>query len=184
MSWRPARASKPCCRCAASYPPCRWRRRSRPRISPPSCSLRGCAGSISLATTMRRARARRRVLIDRAQAAGIEAIVLSPTLDDFNEDLRGSASMRYGRRLRLSSPRKTSRAFSNRRREPERGRRNTASAGVSCRVGSRRLSFGSERTAPTAFLEGDRGGKRSGPAMASGRLFSVGGEPPLHREAK
>jgi len=27
-------------------------------------------------------------LIDRARAAGIEAIVLSPTLDDFNEDLR------------------------------------------------------------------------------------------------
>ena len=27
-------------------------------------------------------------LIDRAQEAGIEAIVLSPTLGDFNEDLR------------------------------------------------------------------------------------------------
>ena len=27
-------------------------------------------------------------LIDRARAAGIEVIVLSPTLDDFNEDLR------------------------------------------------------------------------------------------------
>jgi len=44
--------------------------------------------------------------------------------------------------------------------------------------------FGAERTASTAFLEGDRGGKRSGPAMASGRLFSVGGKPPLQREAK
>jgi hypothetical protein len=27
-------------------------------------------------------------LSDRARAAGIEAIILSPTLDDFNEDLR------------------------------------------------------------------------------------------------
>lgn len=27
-------------------------------------------------------------LIDRADAAGIEAIVLSPSLEDFNEDLR------------------------------------------------------------------------------------------------
>jgi hypothetical protein len=46
------------------------------------------------------------------------------------------------------------------------------------------LPFASERTASTAFLEGDRGGKRPGPAMASSRLFSVGGKPPLHREAK
>jgi len=28
-------------------------------------------------------------LIDRAKALGIEAIILSPTLEDFNEDLRG-----------------------------------------------------------------------------------------------
>ena len=35
-------------------------------------------------------------LIDRAHEAGIEALVLSPRLGDFNEDLRRSASMRFG----------------------------------------------------------------------------------------
>ena len=40
--------------------PCRWWPRSRPRISPPSCSRRRCAGSISLATTIRPGTARRR----------------------------------------------------------------------------------------------------------------------------
>ena len=38
--------------------PCRWWRRSRPRISPPSCSRRRCAGSTSPATTIRPATAR------------------------------------------------------------------------------------------------------------------------------
>ena len=58
MSWRLARASRPCCRSDASCPPCRWWRRSRPRISPPSCSPGRCAGSTSPATTIRPAMAR------------------------------------------------------------------------------------------------------------------------------
>ena len=37
-SWRPAKASRRCCRSDAFCPPCRWSPRSRPRISPPSCS--------------------------------------------------------------------------------------------------------------------------------------------------
>ena len=50
---RPAKASRPCCRCAACCRPCRWSRHSRPTTSPPCCSRRRCAGSISPATTMR-----------------------------------------------------------------------------------------------------------------------------------
>jgi hypothetical protein len=34
------------------------------------------------------------------------------------------------------------------------------------------------------LLRGRSGDKRPKPAMADGRLFSVGGMPPLHREAK
>ena len=47
--------------------PCRWRRRSRPAISPPSCFPRRCAGSTSSATTIRPAMARATALIERAQ---------------------------------------------------------------------------------------------------------------------
>ena len=81
------KASKRCCRFDASCPPCRWRRRSRPRISPPSCSRRRCAVFTSPATTIRRARARWR-LGRRARQVGIEAIALSPRVGDFNADLR------------------------------------------------------------------------------------------------
>ena len=95
-------------------------------------------------------------LIDRAKAAGIEAITLSPTLDDFNDDLRGSASMRYGRRSGRNSPRKTSRASGiagvNRNGETRRG----GSAGfMSHRIVA--LPVLSERTASTAFLRGRSG---------------------------
>ena len=43
-------------------------------------------------------------LIDRAQAAGIEAITLSPRLGDFNEDLRplGVDALRAALRLQLA----------------------------------------------------------------------------------
>ena len=84
--------------------PCRWRRRSRPRISPPSCSRRRCAGSTSPATTIRPATARWRRLIDRASEAGIEAIALSPRLGDFNEDLRtlGIDALRAALRVQIA----------------------------------------------------------------------------------
>ena len=46
----------------------------------------------------------RDILIDRANAAGIEAIVLSPALGDFNEDLRilGIDAVRAGARVQLA----------------------------------------------------------------------------------
>ena len=71
----------------------------------------------------------------------------------------------------------------NCRREPERGNE-ARRRGVSCRIGSWRFPLFRRGPRPRPSLEGDRGGKRPGPAMASGRLFSVGGKPPLHREAK
>ena len=48
--------------------------------------------------------ARWRRLIDRAQAAGIEAMALSPTLGDFNEDLRhlGIDALRAALRVQLA----------------------------------------------------------------------------------
>jgi ABC-type branched-subunit amino acid transport system substrate-binding protein len=46
----------------------------------------------------------RDTLIERANAAGIEAIVLSPALGDFNEDLRqlGIDALRAGVRVQLA----------------------------------------------------------------------------------
>ena len=44
--------------------------------------------SISSVTTIGRAMVRWQDLFDRAQSAGIEAMVLSPQCGDFNEDLR------------------------------------------------------------------------------------------------
>jgi len=43
-------------------------------------------------------------LADRARAAGVEALTLVPTLDDFNEDLRrlGVEAMRNGLRAQLA----------------------------------------------------------------------------------
>ena len=55
-----------------------------------------CAVSISSATTMRQGDVARDRLFERADAAGIEAIVLSPVLGDFNEDLGAMALMRFG----------------------------------------------------------------------------------------
>ena len=45
-------------------------------------------------------------LFDRAQSAGIEAMVLSPQCGDFNEDLRNSTSTRYVQRCASNSPRR------------------------------------------------------------------------------
>jgi len=85
---RPARASKPCSRSVVSWRPCGWRRRSRLRISPPSDSLRRCAVSTSSAMAIRPAEIATARLADRARDAGIEVLVLSSRLGDFNDDLR------------------------------------------------------------------------------------------------
>ena len=104
-SWRRAKASRRCSRFAAFCPPCRWPRRSRRRISPPSC----------FRTTLRRLYIARdndpagdgamMTLIDRAQSAGIEALVLSPALSDFNEDLRllGIDALRAALRVQIAA---------------------------------------------------------------------------------
>ena len=96
--WRPAKASRPCCRSAASCPTCRWRPRCRPRISPPSCfhrSLRRLyiardddpAGDGAMAT-----------LVDRATAGRDRGDL--PVADSSETSTRicaHSASMRFGR---------------------------------------------------------------------------------------
>ena len=79
-----------------------WPRRSPRPISRPSCSRRRCGGSTSSATTIRPATARGTRLIDRADEAGIEAIVLSP--ERWTTSTRTSAcsaSMRSGRNCAL-----------------------------------------------------------------------------------
>ncbi len=79
------------------------RRRSRPRISPPSCSRLRCAGSISPATTIRPATAAVATLVDRAQRPGSRRS-LSPALGDFNEDLRrlGVDALRAALRVQIA----------------------------------------------------------------------------------
>ena len=54
----PAKVSRRCCRCFAPCQKCRCLRRSQRHISPPSCFPGRCVGSISSATTIRRAMAR------------------------------------------------------------------------------------------------------------------------------
>ena len=85
-------------------PTCRWSPRSRPITSPPSCSRQHCAVSMSPAMPIRPATRRWRRLNDRAAAAGIEALTLSPALGDFNEDLLrlGTDELRAALRVQLA----------------------------------------------------------------------------------
>ena len=95
-------------------------------------------------------------LIDRAKALGIEAITLSPTLEDFNEDLRALGVDALRTAIGRNSRRKTSPASWNCRREPERGNEARRSAGLMAhRIVA--LPVVSERTASTAFLRGRSG---------------------------
>ena len=89
-------------------------------------------------------------LVDRAQQAGIEAIVLSPQLGDFNEDLRilGIDALWAALRIQIA-PQDVAR-FMELGGMTRDGRARSAAAPVSHRVGSRRFPL-SERTAPTAF---------------------------------
>lgn len=51
-------------------------------------------------------------------------------------------------------------------------------------VAGGRCSAVLKRATPTAFLRGDRDGKRPGPATLWADYFPSAAEPPLHREAK
>src|SRR5215472_4316897 len=95
MSWRPARALRPCYRCVALCRTCLCLPRSRPITLPPSCSRQRYAASMSHATA---------TLTERAQSTGIEALTLSPALGDFNEDLRqlGADELRAALRVQLT----------------------------------------------------------------------------------
>jgi hypothetical protein len=100
----PARALRPCCRCAVCCRRFLWPRRFRPSH----------LAAILLPLTLRRLYIARdsdaagdaavTALTERAEAAGIEAIALSPRLGDFNEDLRtlGIAEIRAALRTLLA----------------------------------------------------------------------------------
>lgn len=99
-----AKASRRCCRCAMCCPACRLWLLSRPATLPRYCSpltLRrlyiardaDVAGDMALAE-----------LTERAQAAGIDALILSPRVGDFNEDLCtfGLDALRPALRIQLA----------------------------------------------------------------------------------
>ena len=73
-------------------------------LSAMSLSRRVCVGSISPATPMPPETRWQAVLTQRAKAAGIEAIPLSPRLGDFNEDLHvfGLDALRAALRIQLA----------------------------------------------------------------------------------
>ena len=86
-------------------------RHSRPAISPPSCSRRQLRRLYIVRDNDPAGDSARDSLVDRAHEAGIEAIALSPSVGDFNEDLRTSrADALRGRRSRCSSLPRTSAA--------------------------------------------------------------------------
>src|SRR6185437_15960421 len=106
-AWRtrcspPAKASRPCCRCAACCQPCQWPPRSRPTTSPPFCSRRHCGGSIARDNDAA-GEVAGTALAERAESAGIETLVWSPRRGDFNEDLRafGLDAFRAALRVQL-----------------------------------------------------------------------------------
>ena len=168
----------------ASCQPCRWSPHSPPRISPPFCSRQTLhrlyiardddpAGDGAMA-----------ILIDRVEAGrdrGDDAVASTRRLQ--RGSAGRSASMRFGPGCGCRSRRRTSLASWNWRRQPE--RRDEARSGarlMSHRIVAASRVVGEDRA--HGLLRGRSGGKRPGPAMADGRLFSVGGKPPLHREAK
>ena len=150
-----------CCR------PCRWRRRSRPRTSPPSCSRRRLrrlyiardddpAGDGAVAA-----------LIERADAAGIEAIA---SVAPARRLQRGSARLRP--RCTAGSAADSARA-AGRRPLPAPG-----GHGRIGRVGALSMSTWSVAARPTCRREprprpsrGRSDGKRPGPAMAAPGYF-------------
>ena len=101
---RPAKASRPCCPCAASLP-------TLPMAAALSANH---LAAMLLPLTLRRLYIARdadaagdaaaTALTERAEAAGIEALRLSPRLGDFNEDLRafGVDDLRAALRIQLA----------------------------------------------------------------------------------
>ena len=122
-------------------------------------------------------------LIDRAQEAGIEAIVISPTLRRLQ---RGSPPARRGcpsggaagcRSRRRTSPASWSWRHSRNGDEGSARRRRHGEAG-----GHASLRAGEDRA--HGLLRGRSGGKRPGPAMAGPTIFRRRPRPPFHRETK
>ncbi len=105
--WPPAKASRPCCRCARSC-------RRLPMVA--ALSANHLAALLFPATLRRLYIARDRdpagdaamaSLTERATAAGIETLGLSPSFGDFNEDLRHLGIDDFGHLCASSSPRRT-----------------------------------------------------------------------------
>ena len=181
-SWPPAKASRPCCRCAACCRPCRWSRRSRPIISPPSCSRqtlrrlyiardRDPAGDARDGSADRAGRTRPGSRRSRCRRRSATSTRICAT-----RHRRSSGSV-----CASSSPRRTSSRFM-----ALATRRDGMRPGTADRSRSRRsadaLRVG--EAAPTAF-RGRSAGKRPGPATAGRDYFP----PPadgraLHRETK
>jgi len=145
-------------------------------IFPPSCSRTRCADSTSPATTIRPAMARMATLVDRAQEVGIEAIVISPRLGDFNEDL--------SRLLGIDALRAATGCRSRHRTSPLHGAGGPSRNGserrfagvVATGVGGRGFPSASERTHAHGLLRrAIEAASGPGPANLVGRLFSVGG---------
>ena len=163
-------------------PPCRWRRRSRPTISPPSCSRRRCAGSTSLATTIRPVmgrvdtpdRARRR-----GRHRGHRAVA---RLGDFNEDLRA-----LGIDCARAAAARSARAGGRRPLHGARGMTDGGHRGGTRRRGrSRARCLRRRRGAAPRPSRGRSARRRPGPAMAAAGYFPLRrrAAPPFHREAK
>ncbi len=156
-----ARASRRCYRCAVDCRPCRWPLHSRPITSRPCCYRRVCAGSISPATPML-PEMRCKPLTQRAEAAGIEAITLSPRWVTSTRICTSSASMPSGQHCGFSSCPRTS----------------TASCFGHCRISALaaiRRQFGRDSPMPARTRprpsRGRSDGRRRGPAMAASGYF-------------
>ena len=162
----PARASRRCYLYAVRYRPCRRPLPFPPITSQPCCCRRASVGSISLATLDAAGDAAQAVLAPRAEAAGIEAIALSPRLGDFNEDLHvfGLDALRAALRIQLA-PEDVDRFLLPATRRIARLPSIDADSSVAaaqCRRGP--------RPRPS---RGRSDGRRPGPAMAEVRLFSA-----------
>jgi hypothetical protein len=124
-------------------------------------------------------------LIDRAKEAGIEALVLSPALSDFNEDPRrlGIDGLRAALRAQIAP--RDARVSSNPSHGPRQDKRINAGAPPSSRRRRAALAVQSERTAPRAFLRG----RLVRPAALAQQcrwptIFGGRSGPPSHRGAK
>ena len=150
MCSQPAKASRPCYRCAAS---CRLAD-GRGAFGQPPCRHAASADAAPSLYRVRRRCGRRRGgdrSDRRADAAGIEAIAWSPRLGDFNEDLRtfGIDDLRAALRTQLA-PQDVVRFCSGRR--PRRAERRP----VRCPRSLSGLAHDAGQSCAPGLLEGDR----------------------------